>query len=265
VIVYTLDGSEPDINRLNGSSYRLRTTYNTGALADMSTNSLTYQNPIPVSDRSSQPNRVSLMTSTSDSNPTYLPVAPVKKATVVRARAYVNGRPGPASAATYFVSPNAAFDYPVSLVSIFFNEADFFDYDQGIYVAGVDHVTSTGGRICNWGNFNRNGISSERPGHFQLYENGALTLDQAVGFRLHGNCSRRNAFKSLRVIADQDYETRDVFDQSLFSAPVPDATVPGNTTHKALLLRTPSINEVAFARLYQSIYGGVGGRLIPFI
>lgn len=265
VIVYTLDGSDPDINRLNGSSYRLRTTYNTGALVDMSTNSLTYQNPIPVSDRSSQPNRVSLMTSTSDSNPTYLPVAPVKKATVVRARAYVNGRPGPASAATYFVSPNAAFDYPVSLVSIFFNEADFFDYDQGIYVAGVDHVTSTGGRICNWGNFNRNGISSERPGHFQLYENGALTLDQAVGFRLHGNCSRRNAFKSLRVIADQDYETRDVFDQSLFSAPVPDATVPGNTAHKALLLRTPSINEVAFARLYQSIYGGVGGRLRPVI
>ncbi|MCU0795200.1 MAG: CotH kinase family protein [Akkermansiaceae bacterium] len=264
VIIYTLDGSEPDIAKLGGSNYRFRTSYNTGALVDMTTTSLTYQSPIPVADRSSQPNRVSIIPSTSDSNPSYLPVAPVKKATVVRARAYVDGRPGPASAATYFISPSA-FNYPVSLVSLFVNEADFFDYDNGIYVAGVDHVTSTGGRICNWGNFNRTGSIAERPGHFQLFDGGTLALDQAVGFRIHGNCSRRNAFKSLRVIADRDYEARDFFDHPFFSESVPDATVPANTTHKALLLRSPSINEVSFCRLYQPIYGGVGGRLRPVV
>lgn len=265
VIVYTLDGSEPDIARLSGTSYRFRTSYNSGPFVDLATTSLTYQNPIPVSDRSQQPNRISLIPSTSDGNPTYLPASPVKKATVVRARAYVDGVPGPATAATYFVSSGGAFAYPVSMASLLFNEADFFDYDNGIYVAGVDHVTSSGGRICNWGNFNRNGSASERPGHFQLYENGGLALDQAVGFRIHGNCSRRNAFKSMRVIADDQYEPRDEFDRSFFNTPVPDATVPGNTTHKALILRSPSINEVAFCRLYQPVYGGVGGRLRPVI
>jgi hypothetical protein len=261
VIVYTLDGSEPDLGRLGGSNYRFRSFYNSGPFIDMSTRSLAYQGPIPVSDRSTEPNRISLIPSTSDSNPSYLPFSPVKKATVVRARAYVDGVPGAAAAATYFVSSGAAFDYPVSLVSMFFNEADFFDYDHGIYVAGVDHVTSTGGRVCNWGNFNRGGTASERAGHFQLFDQGSLALDQAVGFRIHGNCSRRNAFKSLRVIADRDYEARNEFDHPFFDDPVPDATVPGNTGHKALILRSPSINEVSFCRLYQPIYGGVGGRL----
>ncbi len=264
-IIYTLDGSEPDISRLSGNTYRFRTSYNSGAFVNLATTSLTYQNPITVNDRSPQPNRISLIPSTSDSNPVYLPATPVKKATVVRARAYVNGVAGAPSAATYFVSGNNAFGYPVSMVSMFFNEADFFDYDNGIYVAGADHVTSTGGRICNWGNFNRNGSPSERPGHFQLFENGALTLDQGVGYRVHGNCSRRNAFKSMRVIADRSYDPRDVFDHPFFGERVPDATVPGNTTHKALILRSPSINEIAFNRLYQPIYGGVGARLRPVI
>jgi hypothetical protein len=265
VIVYTLDGSEPDMGRLSGSGYQFRAFYNAGPLVDMTTTSLAYESPIAVSDRTPQPNRISLIASTSDSNPSYLPAAPVKKATVVRARAYVDGRPGPSSAGTYFVSGSGAFDYPVPLVSMLFNEADFFDYQNGIYVAGVDHVTSTGGRICSWGNFNRNGSSSERAGHFQLFEDGSLTLDQAVGFRVHGNCSRRNAFKSMRVIADSRYESRDQFDHPFFTDEVPDATVPENTLHKALLLRTPSINEVAFCRLYQPVYGGVGGRLRPVV
>lgn len=264
VIIYTLDGSEPDINNLSGRAYRFRASYNSGPFVDMTTTSLTYQNPIAVVDRSSQPNRVSLIPST-DGTPGYLPVAPVKKATVVRARAYVNGVPSPAGAATYFVSNSSAFNYPVAMVSMLFDEDSLFDYDNGIYVAGVDHVTSTGGRICSWGNFNRNGAESERAGHFQFFENGTITVDQAVGFRIHGNCSRRNAFKSMRVIADRDYETRDEFDHNFFSDAVPDAVVPDNTTHKALILRSPSINEVSFCRLYQPLYGGVSGRLRPVI
>ena len=265
VIVYTLDGSEPDITKLSGTSYQFRSSYNSGPLIGMNTTSLSYQSPIAVSDRSSQPNRISLIPSTSDANPTYLPVNPVKKATVVRARAYVNGVASAANAATYFVSNSAAFNYPLPLVSLFFNEQDFYDYNNGIYVAGVDHVTSTGGRICNWGNFNRQGAESERPGAFQLFENGSLTLDQRLGFRVHGNCSRRNAFKSMRMNADRDYEPRDDFNHPFFNETIPDATVPGNTSHKSLILRSPSINEVSFSRLYQPIYGGVSGRLRPVI
>jgi len=265
VIVYTLDGSEPDIGKLPGTSYQFRSSYNSGPMIDMSTTSLGYQSPIQVSDRSAAPNKISLIPSTSDSNPTYLPVNPVKKATVVRARAYVNGLPGPATAASYFVSSSGAFNYPLPLVSLFFDEQDFFDYNNGIYVAGVDHVTSSGGRICNWGNFNRRGRSTERAGQFQLFENGSLTFDQGVGFRIHGNCSRRNAFKSMRLSAGRDYDARDQLDHPFFAETVPDATVPENTAHKSLVLRTPSINEVSFCRLYQPIHGSVSGRLHPVI
>lgn len=265
VIIYTLDGSEPDISRLSGTTYSFRSSYNTGPMVDMTTTSLTYQGPITVTDRSPLPNRISLVPTTSDSNPSYLPVAPVKKATVVRARAYVNGLAGPETAATYFVSPSSAFEYPVAMVSMMFNERDFFDYDHGIQVAGVDHVTSTGGRICNWGNFNRLGRTAERPGRFQLFENGGLTLDQGAGFRIHGNCSRRNAFKSMRINADSEYDARNEFVHPFFSEPVPDSSVPGNTAHKSLILRSPSINEVSFCRLYQPVFGGVGGRLRPVI
>jgi autotransporter-associated beta strand protein len=266
-IIYTLDGSEPDISKLSGATYQFRTSYNSGPLVQQSYQSLAYSSPIPVADRSEEPNKISLIASTSDSNPSYLPAAPVKKATVVRARAYADGLPGPVSTSTFFVSATGAFDYDIPLVSLSFDEDGFFDYHHGIYVAGVDHVTSTGGRICNWGNFNRRGTEAEQAGHFQYFEGGTLAIDQGVGFRIHGNCSRRNAFKSLRIHAGRSYDPlgRAEIDHALFPSPPPDATVPGNTAHRRLILRSPSINEVAFCRLYQPVYGGVGGRLRPVV
>jgi hypothetical protein len=263
-IVYTTDGSEPDIERLGGSAYQFRSSYNTGPLIPMSTTSLTYQGPITVTDRSPQPNRVSLIPSTSDSNPTYLPSSPVKKATVIRARAYVNGSPGPATAATFLVSESGAFNYPMPIVSILFNEADMFDYNRGIYVAGIDHVTSTGGRICNYGNFNRRGPDAEASAHFHFFQNGQLAFESQAGIRIHGNCSRRNAFKSIRFHSRSSLDNSEgEIDFPFFPETVPDAVVPENTRHKRLILRSPSINEVSFCRLYQPIYGGVGGRLSP--
>lgn len=265
VVIYTLDGSEPDIANLAGTAYQFRAFYNSGPMVDRTIASLTYQAPIPVVDRSPQPNQISLIATTADGNPTYLPVAPVRKATVVRARAYVNGRSGPTSAATYFISSGGGLNDPFPLVSVMFDEDGFFDYRNGIYVAGVDHVTSSGGRICEWGNFYRRGTAAERPGHFQFFENGGLAVDQGVGLRIHGNCSRRNPFKSIRIHGDRLYDPRDDMNHPFFSDPVPDATVPDNTVHKRLILRTPSLNEVSFARLYQKVYGGVGGRLRPVV
>ena len=264
-IIYTLDGSEPDMNNLSGTTYEFRSYYNDGPLLPQSFTSLSYTGPIPVIDRSPEPNKISLIPTTGDSNPSYLPASPIKKATVVRARAYRDGKAGRTAAATFFVSSTGAFDYPVPLVSLAFEEDGFFDYHNGIYVAGVDRVTSSGGRICGWGNFNRRGGEAERPGHFQYFENGELAVDQGVGFRIHGNCSRGNAFKSLRVHANDTYDPRDEFDYPFFDTPVPDAAFPENNLHKRLILRTPSINEVAFSRLYQPVYGGVGGRLEPVV
>ena len=265
VIVYTLDGSEPGIDNLDGTAYQVRNSYNSGPLLPMSYTSETYTGPIPVSDRSGEPNKISFISSTSDGNPGYLPVEPIKKGTVVRARAYLDGAASPVSTATFFISGQQAFDYTLPIVSVCFNEDGLFDYHQGIYVAGVDHVTNSGGRICNWGNFNRRGREAERPGHVQFFEQQQLVLDQGVGLRIHGNCSRRNAFKSLRLHARRDYDTRDTISYRFFDETFPGAVNPDNIDHDRLILRSPNINELAFSRLFQPVYEGVGGRLQPAI
>ena len=265
VILYTLDGSEPDLNNLGGATYTYRNAYNHGPLLTHSYSSITYARPITVDDRSSQPNKLSLISSTSDGNPGYFPTAPVKKATVVRAKAYSHGAESAVSTATYFVSPTGQFHYSLPLVSLSLNEADLFDYYDGIYVAGVDHVTSTGGRICSYGNFNRRGRPAERTAHFQYFDRQNLVVDQGVGVRIHGNCSRRRPFKSMRLYARSEYDLSHLFDYGFLDPVVTSATRPDNRLYQRLVLRTPNLNDVAFSRLFQPVYEGIGGRMQPAI
>ncbi len=265
VIIYTIDGSEPDIANLDGTTYQFRTTYRTGPFVQYAYTSIPYTGSIPVNDRSPDPNKLASITTTADSNPNHFPAGPVKKATVVRARAYLDGVAGPTTTATYFVSESGAFDYDLSMISLAFDEDGLFDDEMGIYIAGNDHVTSSGGRICNWANYNRRGRPAERTGHFQFFENGVLAHDQGIGIRIHGNCSRMRPFKSLRLHARTDYDDEGEIDFPFFDTPVPDAVVPENTRHKRIILRQPNINEVSFCRLYQPVHGGVGGRLRPAV
>lgn len=265
VIIYTLDGSEPDIENLTGTTYQVRNSYNNGPLLPMHYESVLYNGPIAITDRSSEPNKISLVSSTSGSNAGYLPVDPIKKATVVRARAYLDGAMSPVSTATFFVSDEQAFDYSLPIVSLAFNEDGFFDYHDGIYVAGVDHVTNSGGRICNWGNFNRRGREAERPGHFQFFDQQQLAVDHGVGLRIHGNCSRRNAFKSLRLHMRRDYDLRGPIVHPFFNETIPGAIQPDPHEFDRLILRAPNINELSFSRLFQPVYEGTGGRLRPAI
>lgn len=264
-IIYTLDGSEPDLANLGGTTYQFRNSYNSGPLLAQTYSSLTYAGPISISDRSSEPNKISIISSTTGSNPSYLPFDPVKKATVVRAKAYSHGAESGVSTATYFVSADGAFDWEMPIVSLSLNEDRLFDYHQGIYVAGVDHVTSSGGRICNWANFNRRGREAERPAVLQYFDNHQLVVDQNVGIRIHGNCSRMNAFKSFRINARRDYDVLSDIDYAFFPETVPHAIHPDNTLNKRLVLRAPNINELTFSRLFQPVYEGIGGRLRPSI
>ncbi len=267
VIVYTLDGSEPDINNLGGTVYRYKNSYKSGPLLTNTYASEGYAGPIAIADRTSEPNRISRISSTTASNPTYFPSHLIKKATVVRARAYAGDAASPVTTATYFVSTDeTAFAYDLPLVSLCVNEDAFFDYTNGIYVAGVDHVTSSGGLIgSGWANFNRRGDIAERPGHFQFFDNGVLAVDQGIGFRIHGNMSRQIAFKSLRLYASRQYDTLADIDYRFFPDPATHSVNPDERLFKRLILRNPSFTEIAFCRLYRPVYEGVGGRLQPAV
>src|SRR5699024_1178192 len=84
-IYYTLDGSEPDPENLEGSTYRYKNSYQQppkeiGERVEIKNNFLyneyktyRYQQPIPITDRTYEPDRISQISTTFDEEPDYFP------------------------------------------------------------------------------------------------------------------------------------------------------------------------------------------------
>ena len=117
-IIYTLDGSEPKLENVEGKTYQYLNSYPNGSFLDNSIQTYIYNAPLLINDRSNQPNKISAISTTQDSNPRYLPVSPVKKATVVKARTVLNGVEGPMKAATFFISNNNAFKFKIGTAHV---------------------------------------------------------------------------------------------------------------------------------------------------
>lgn len=130
-IYYTLDGSEPDENSLH------------------------YTKTIKVGSRAEEPNKYTNIEADTDGT-TCLSTSPVYKGTVIRARAYLDGRQSDnITTNTYFYCP----DYTVPIVSLVTNPDNLFGYKEGIYVPGIDYyygIRSRNGEI-NIGNYYRKG------------------------------------------------------------------------------------------------------------
>lgn len=263
VIYYTLDGSEPKASNTQGVSYLYKNSYPGGALLTNSFTSQTYTEPLYIEDRSGEANKVSAIVTTNEAEPTYLPDEPVQKATVLKARAYIDGQAGPIRSSTYFVSEVGTFDSEIPLISLSFDENLLFGYHDGIYVAGVDYMTQSGGQICSWGNYNRRGIESEMFGHLDYLENDSMRINQGIGFRIQGNCSRENAFKGTRIYARNQYDTKNSFDFSFFDQAIKGSVNPENAAFRRLTLRGPNYYDLAFSRLFQHVYEGINGRIKP--
>ena len=56
-----------------------------------------------------------------------------------------------------------------------------------------------------------------------------------------------------------------MFEYGFLDPAVTSATHPDNRLYRRLVLRTPNINDVAFSRLFQPVYEGIGGRMRPAI
>lgn len=215
-IIYTTDGSDPDINNLNGTTYSYKNQYPIGVgqlpIDNFSTNSFRsfqYAAPVTIEDRTNQPNDISMISSTFDFDPSYyLPDHPLFKGTVVRAKAYKPGAlPSKIISHSYFVSPEGSQRFSIPVVSLSVDENKFFDYNDGIYVAGVDYDNwrvanpDTQALFYSESNFDRSGDESERVGHFSYFVNGSEVLNQQVGIRINGGGSRAFQNKSMRLYA----------------------------------------------------------------
>lgn len=213
-ILYTLDGSEPNPANIGGKTYSYKNQYPEfpgdpfGELLPGSYQTLTYDQPLEVQDRSEQPNDVSWISTTLHQIPYYLPVSPVKKATVIRALAIKNGyNPSPVVTQNYFFSPSA---HTLPVISINLDEDLFFDYEKGIHVAGKDFddwrlANPDAAYFDSNNNYLRSGDATEARANFSFFKDGQLQLNQDVGIRINGGFSRFYPNKSLRIYARSEF------------------------------------------------------------
>ena len=176
-IFYTLDGSEPTENNLNGITYTYKDQYpelpeqHFGELLNNSFQTYQYTNPINITDRSSQPNKVSAISSTYDYDPSYyIPDNPIFKGTIVKAKVV---KPGfissKISTKNYFITPQGSARFSLPVISLSINEDRFYGYENGIYVAGKV--------FDDWRIANPNGVArASKAGNYYWEEN-----DERIG------------------------------------------------------------------------------------
>lgn len=218
-IIYTLDGSEPDPANLAGTTYTYKNQYPEypgqafGPLLTQSFKSFQYTTPISIIDRSPLPNKIASISSTYSFNPTYIPTTPIFKGTVVRAKVIKAGALTSTTASnSYFISPLGSSRFSLPVISLSISENKLFDYNDGIYVAGVDfdnwrtaNPTLEHDGLEDLGNFYRRGIENERVANMTYFVNGAQVINQEVGLRLHGGSSREWQNKSFNIYSRGDY------------------------------------------------------------
>lgn len=219
VIVYTLDGSDPDTSNLKGQGYVYKNSYPQylgdlpSILNEQTFTSFIYDGPITIKDRTTDPNKISMILTTFDKETWWFPQTSIYKGTVVKARAYKQGAVASNIVTrSYFVSPLGTSRFSLPIVSISIQENKLFDFFKGIYVAGedfekwrVDNPTAEANGGSD-GNYWRRGDSAEVTGHLEIFDlNKQSVLNESIGFRINGNWSRSNSGKSLRFCARNKY------------------------------------------------------------
>ncbi|MEA4970411.1 MAG: CotH kinase family protein [Candidatus Pelethousia sp.] len=114
--------------------------------------------------------------------------------------------------------------YDIPVISLSTAPANLFDYETGIYVAGkvrddwLGAHPETAGSLGLPANYNQEGKLWERPAYFELFDpGGKLCISQGVGVSTHGGYSLDHPNKSLSILADVDYDARDIFNYDFFS------------------------------------------------
>jgi uncharacterized repeat protein (TIGR02543 family) len=272
-IVYTLDGSEPDINNLNGSSFNYKNDYpydvgeSFGAMLTQNYQTFAYSAPILIGDRSDEVDILARKNTVSQD--IYIPPVSVRKSAVLRAKVYLNGKGSRTRTRNYFIWPDGN-PYAVPLISLTTFEGNIFGYDTGIYTSGTtfdqwrtaDPSGNQPGR-ADFSNYGQTGRDWERDVNVQIFNSNLESiLNQDAGIRIHGNTSRADIIKNLRLYARSEYDENNEFKLDLFSQKIPNSPFPHNDTFKRILLRGNGsggqiANDVVFSKLMQPFFNGV--------
>ncbi|HUH74872.1 MAG TPA: CotH kinase family protein [Chitinophagales bacterium] len=222
IILYTTDGSDPLIENTEGKVYQYKNKYRDlpifpkGFRVDDSIFTYKYTQPIEIRNRTNDPLDASKVPTTYNYVVDYIPenTEDVFKGTVVKSRIYKEGIGySDIITQTYFVNSNGRSAYQLPVLSFSTSKEDLFDYEKGLYVAGVD--------FDDWrkafplvvanptvdANYQRRTRENEYPIQIEYFESNQDTaiLNQTVGFRIHGGWTRADAQKSVRLYARSDY------------------------------------------------------------
>ncbi|MBO9703376.1 MAG: CotH kinase family protein [Sporocytophaga sp.] len=209
-IRYTLDGSDP------------------------STESSLVTGTLPITSNAHDPNSLSTIRTTYINYPPFLaPSDTIFKATTVKARVFKEGLiPGPVLTNTYFVDEKGRNRYSLPVWSIVTDSLNLFDYEKGIYIPGklyddwrINNPTAiVEGNTPS--NYTQKGDEWEKPVSIEFFEPGNFTgIQYNAGIKIHGNYSRANPQKSLRLYFRDGYGA-DVLNYPVFPG------LKGKTTGK---------------------------------
>ncbi len=190
-IYYTTDGSDPDEN------------------------SLSYNGPIRIYDRSTDDNIYASIKDVSVVNE-YTPDYLIDKCTVLKAISVKDGERSPVRSETYFVGLSGERYDKIPTISISMSPDDLFDYEKGIYVTGKvfdDYVKENGYEDeYEEANYAERGRDWEREAEIEYFaEDHCKVFEQHIGVRIHGGSSRALNQKSFSLFARREYDGNDAF------------------------------------------------------
>lgn len=214
-VYYTLDGSLPTPQNLQGSAYAIKNIYPHGELIFRTNWTHEYAEPISISTPEPTPEDLALITLDVCHYPDtpFVPPQSPFKGMIVRATAVKPGfLPSEVRSASFMIHTNLHARYSLPIVSLIADPRDLFDYETGIFVPGKrfsDWMTANPEKPLQWtvsANYHQRGRAWERSAQLEFFEpDGTLAVDQTIGVRVQGNSTRALPRKPLRLYARDAY------------------------------------------------------------
>lgn len=226
-ILYTIDGSEPRLENIDGNGKEYLVSYYIPKIIDSSLNigrrnrTYIYNKPIQITSRLSDSNDFANIISSYRGAPNRTlwkkPNFNIYKSNIIRAVCYKDNEYSNIESATYFVDSINRTKFTLPFVSIICNPEDLFSYEKGLFVPGKLYYDGQkkSKHAINEGNFNSR---KEVFAHADFFDSiGNLVLSQNLGLKVHGGVSRHAApFKSFRLYARNKYDENEFINHLVF-------------------------------------------------
>ncbi|AGA77752.1 CotH kinase family protein [Echinicola vietnamensis] len=248
MILYTLDGSIPDINNLDGEGIPFLINYfhfgewNESKNISRRNTTYVYTTPLQLSDKTSKDNDLSDIITTYRTDFGHgwkRPQENVFKGQVIRTATYKDGNISPVNTGSFLFHPDKNNRYELPIISLVSSQENLFGHEEGIYVQGKEYFDAGGTEhsYVSVANYYHRGKDWEKQVHLEFFlKNGKLDFSQNLGTRIHGGGSRSKPMKSLRLYGRNEYDS----DNEMAYTFLPEASDAfGNTmeSYKHLLLR----------------------------